>query len=94
MYATIRIYDSADGFADAVGEHGDEVLRLLREIDGFHGYHMVRGDDGTAVSVSVYQDRAGAEASNAAAAEWVRANLPEMRLGAPRIVGGDVTVDG
>ncbi len=30
MYATIRIYDEAEGLADAVAEHRDEIVGLFR----------------------------------------------------------------
>ena len=72
--------------------HEGEVRDLLTGIDGFRGYYMLRTSDGGAVSISVYDDAAGAEASNAAAAGWVRENLPELAVAPPETTAGAVAV--
>lgn len=92
MYATVRRYASDGGLADAVAAHESEVRDLLTGIDGFRAYYMVRTSDGGAVSISVYDDAAGAEASNAAAAGWVRENLPELAVAPPETTAGPVAV--
>jgi hypothetical protein len=93
MHATVRRYTSDRGLVDALVAHQDEVRDLLTGIDGFRAYYMVRTADGGAVSVSVYDDAAGAEASNAAAAGWVRENLPDLAAaGPPETSAGEVAV--
>jgi hypothetical protein len=93
VYATIRRYASDRGLVDALVENEAEVRDLLTGIDGFRAYYIVRTSDGGAVSISVYDNAAGAEASNSAAAGWVRDNLPDLAAaGPPEITAGDVAV--
>jgi len=93
VYTTIRRYASEQGLVDAIVERQDEVRDLLTGIDGFRAYYMLRTPDGGAVSISVYDDAAGADASNAAAAGWVRENLPDLATaGPPETTAGEVAV--
>jgi len=92
MYASIRIYGEAEGLADAVAEHRDEILGLFREIAGFRAYHIVKTGPASACSVTVYDDRAGAEASNQVARDWIAANLGGLSIGAPQVLAGEVAL--
>lgn len=83
MYATVRNYASEDGLVDALAENKGDVRALLTDIDGFRAYYMLRTRDGGAISISIYDDAAGAEASNAAAAGWVREHLPNLAASGP-----------
>jgi hypothetical protein len=58
MYATIRIYDQAEGLADAVAENRDEILGIFRGIDGFHSYYIVKTGPTSATSITVCADQA------------------------------------
>jgi hypothetical protein len=93
MYATVRRYASDRGLVDALVEKEGEVRNLLTGIDGFRAYYILRTSDGGALSISVYEDAAGADASNAAAAGWVRENLPDLAAaGPPTTTAGEVAV--
>jgi hypothetical protein len=93
MYATVRSYSSGGGLVDALVENEGEVRDLLTGIDGFRAYYMLRTQDGGALSISVYDDAAGADASNAAAAGWVRENLPDFAAaGPPATTAGEVAL--
>jgi hypothetical protein len=93
VYATVRNYTSDEGLVDALLENEGEVRDLLTGIEGFRAYYMIRTADGGAVSVSVYGDAAGAEASNVAAASWVRDHLPELAAGGPpQTTAGEVAL--
>jgi hypothetical protein len=94
MYATIRIYGDGEGLADAVAENEAEILDLLRGIDGFRAYYIVRTGPASAASVSVYDDQAGAEASTQVARDWVAANLGNLSIGAPQVLVGEVAMSG
>jgi hypothetical protein len=93
MHATVRRYTGSPELVDALVANEREVLRILSEIDGFRAYHLVRTGDG-AISISVYDDEDGADASNAAARAWITENLPDLSVGAPEVVGGQVVIDG
>jgi heme-degrading monooxygenase HmoA len=92
MYASIRIYDDAEGLADAVAAHRAEILGLLDDIAGFRSYHIVRTGPTSAISVTVCDDEAGAEASNQTARAYIAANLGELSIGSPEVHVGEVTM--
>jgi heme-degrading monooxygenase HmoA len=91
MHATIRIYAGNRELADALVDNESEVKRIISEIDGFKAYYLIRTSDGT-VSVSVYEDEAGARASNQAAATWLSENLPELADASPQVSAGEVVI--
>jgi heme-degrading monooxygenase HmoA len=91
MYAAIRRYNVAPGSADQIVQRINEsFLPRISQMPGFIAYYVVNPGDGTIVSVSVFGDRAGAEASTRASTDWVRENLAHLIRTAPVIVTGDV----
>ena len=84
MYATIRRYEGVRDAAEAGRRIREDFVPLISEIDGFIAYYWIEGGNGVMVSTSVYEDRAGAEASNERAADWIRENpgvVPEFFAG-------------
>lgn len=92
MHATVRRYASDGGLVDALVPRKDEIRDLLNGIPGFRAYYILRTTDGGAVSISVYEDASGTDASNAAAAGWIRDNLPELAATPPETTAGDVAI--
>ena len=64
---------------------------MIGGIDGFKSYYLLRTEDG-AVSISVFENEAGADESTAAAANWIRENLPELGGSAPQVSAGEVVI--
>ncbi len=91
MFATVRSYAGDRDLADALVDRADDVKRIVSDIAGFHAYYLIQTDGGT-VSVTVYDNQAGAEESNRAAAEWLRENLPDLQTGAPQVSAGEVVI--
>ena len=91
MYATVRTYTGSRDFADALVENESEVKRLISGIDGFHSYYLIRTGDGVA-SVSVYDDKAGADESTRVAGEWLRENVPDVAGSPPQVSSGEVVL--
>jgi hypothetical protein len=54
-------------------------------------YYLIKTADG-AVSISVFDDEAGSEESTAAAAAYVRENLPDYAGSPPQVSSGEVLV--
>jgi hypothetical protein len=91
MHAAIRIYAVND--MDALVNKVDaEFVPQVNQIEGFVGYYVIDGGDGTAVSVTVGETAAAVDASTSAAAEWVRTSIPELIEGPPQVVVGEVRV--
>ena len=91
MYASIRRYRSGSG---------EEVLRrvkqgfvpIISKTSGFIAYYSLNAGNGILVSVSLFETKEGAEASNRTAAEWVKGTIGPLLSGPPEITVGEVTV--
>jgi heme-degrading monooxygenase HmoA len=92
MYSSMRYYAGNAALVEALLENESEVRRIIGEIDGFRAYYLIRTDAGDAVSVSVYDDKASAERSNEAAAEWLRENLADLEVRPPNVSEGEVVL--
>jgi hypothetical protein len=64
---------------------------VIGGVEGLRGYYLIRTEGGT-VSVTVADDKAGAEESNAAAAGWLRENMPEVAASPPQTSMGEVVI--
>jgi hypothetical protein len=91
VHAAIRLYRVND-MDTLVSKVDAEFLPKVKEIDGFVGYYVIDGGDGTAVSVTVGETAKAVEASTSAAAEWVRGSVAELIEGPPQVVVGEVRV--
>jgi heme-degrading monooxygenase HmoA len=92
VYATVRTYSNAQGFADALADRADDVRRVIGDIDGFRAYYLIKTADGCA-SISVFDDEAGASESTRAAGAWVQENLPEHAGTPPQVTSGEVVIN-
>jgi hypothetical protein len=91
MHASIRRYRVRD--IDAlVSKVEDEFADQVKEIDGFVGYYVIDGDDGTAVSVTVGETAQAVAESTKLAADWVRESASDLVEGSPEVTAGEVRV--
>lgn len=89
-YAVVRHYKGGSQLIDELQQRSDDVESLIRGIPGFIHYVLVRSDDG-GFSVSVYEDRDGAEESVRQAREYVQTKLSEVAV-APEVLQGEAVV--
>lgn len=94
MYAVVRRYEGVTDPAETGRRVNDGFVPLLRQIPGFVAYYWVDAGEGTMVSTSVFEDRAGAEESVKRAAEFVRASLASLLPNPPQITAGQVVAAG
>jgi hypothetical protein len=92
MYASVRIYAGTNELIAGMLEHRESVTSEISAVAGFHAYYMVATPDGGAASITVCDDRAGAEESNRVAAAWIAENLPGLSIAPPAISAGDVAI--
>ena len=90
MYATLRRYDGVTNASEAIRRVNEGFIQIISEIPGFAGYYFVDAGGGVMISVSVFQDRASAEESNARASDYVRENLVSVLPNPPQISAGEV----
>ena len=89
MHAAVRRYRVRD--IDAlVSKIEDEFADRVKEIDGFVGYYVIDGDDGTAASVG--ETAQAVAESTRLAGDWVRESASELVEGSPEVTVGKVRV--
>ena len=91
MHAVIRTYSGkgAKELMDVLEKSKAEVDKLIRSVKGFVSYSLVRTARG-GFSVSVYQDKAGADESIRVARDWVGKNAGKTGAAAPTVSEGTV----
>ncbi|MGJ0517131.1 MAG: hypothetical protein ACR65O_15415 [Methylomicrobium sp.] len=90
MYATVRRYEGVTNPSEAGRRVSEGFMPVLAQIPGFVAYYWVDAGDGVMISTSVFQDKAGAEASNRKAVDWVRQNLAPLLPNPPQVTSGEV----
>lgn len=89
MHAVIRSY-SGNGAAelmDVLERNRAEVERLMRAIEGFVSYTLVRTAEG-GYSLSVFADETGTTESVRVARDWVARNAAQTGVAAPTVMEG------
>lgn len=94
MYAVVRRYEGVTDPAEAGRRVDEGFVSLLRQVPGFVAYYWIDAGDGTMVSTSVFDDRAGAEESVRQAADFVTDNLASLLPNPPQISAGQVVAAG
>ena len=92
MYASVRTYAGNSELADTLAARADEIRDIIGGIDGFKAYHLLKTADGT-TSISVFDDRSGAEESNRVAAAWLAENLQGLDIASPEVTAGETLID-
>jgi hypothetical protein len=93
MYVTIRKYKLAPGaFDDLARRVREDFVPLIRQARGFADYYWVRLSADAFATISIFEERKQAEASNALAADWIKRNkVGPLFLGGPEVIAGDLT---
>ncbi|TMM16004.1 MAG: hypothetical protein E6F96_12025 [Actinobacteria bacterium] len=94
MYATVRRYEDVTDPAEAGRRVAEGFVPLVKQIPGFVSYYWVDAGDGVMASTSVFEDRAGAQASTERAAEWVQENIASLLPLPPLVIAGEVVAAG
>jgi hypothetical protein len=92
MYGAIRTYRVSDA-AELSRRVKEEFVPMVREVPGFVAYYVVDGGDGAVSSVTICEDREGAEASTARAADWIQERTAPLTESGPEVTVGEVTVE-
>ncbi len=96
MHAAIRQYQGAPGSVDEemIRRLKEGFLPIIKDASGFRDYYVLDAGDGRVATVSVFEDRAGAEESTRLAADWVRENMASLFPKPPEVLQGEVVVHG
>ena len=92
MYASIRRYEGA-GRIDQVIELVDQgFLPIIRQVPGFVAYYAMDVRYGAAVTVSIFENRAGAVEADRLADRWVKENLSSVFPKSFEVTSGEIVV--
>ena len=91
MYAVVRSYSGpgAKQLFDVLDKRKADVEAALRGVAGLASYTLMRSTDG-GLSVTVCQDKSGAEESLKVAREWIQKNAAEADARGPVVTEGPV----
>jgi hypothetical protein len=91
MHAVIRTYSGkgAKELFDLLERRKADIENLMRPIDGFVSYSLIRTNDG-GVSVTVCRDKAGTDESIQRARDWIGKNGSDAGASAPQVAEGPV----
>ena len=95
MYAVIRHYH----FKPEDSEKIDQVIQdgfvpLIKKANGFISYNWLDTGNGEGASLSVFQDKAGADESIRLAAEFVKTSMSELLTQKPEVIEGPIKAYG
>jgi hypothetical protein len=91
MHAVARTYSGpgAKDLIDLLEQRKADVEKLIRGVPGFKAYSLIRTADG-GMSVTVCQDKAGADESLRVARDWIRKNASNLSAKPPAVSEGTV----
>lgn len=93
MYVSVRRYVTDPKSVDeVVWRIREEFVPIISKAPGFLNYHVLDMGNGVLASISVFENKAGAEESDRLAANWVR-TLGSLLPNPPQITAGDVVVE-
>jgi hypothetical protein len=90
IYAAVRRYEGVTDPAEAGRLVDESFVPLLEHVAGFTAYYWLDAEDGVMASLSVYEDRAGADESVRIAHDWVRENAAALPPNPPQVIEGHV----
>lgn len=91
MYAVIRKYKFDPKSEEEINRKvRDGFVPLIRQTPGFVAYYWLATGAGEGASLSVFENKAGAEESIALAAGFVKNELASLFVAKPEIVQGEV----
>jgi hypothetical protein len=94
MYTIIRSYfgKGAKELFDVVEKNKADVEKLMGSVKGFVSYAVVRSEDG-GFTVTVCNDKAGADESVEKARDWIAKNAAGIGVASPKISEGSNILD-
>jgi hypothetical protein len=86
----MRRYEGITDDAEAGRLVDESFLPLLDQVPGFIAYYWIDAGDGAMASLSVFEDKAGADESVELARNWVRENAATLIPNPPQVTEGNV----
>src|SRR5262249_7283922 len=68
------------------------ALPVMKKMDGFSGYYLIAGEDDTIIAVSLFTNKAVADASTQTLMPWIKENLGPLMAAPTDPINGTVLV--
>jgi hypothetical protein len=88
MYAAVRRYEGINDDDEAARLVRDSFMPQLEKVPGFVCYYWIDAGDGLMASLSVFEDKAGADESVKFAHKWIEENAPNLFPNPPEVTEG------
>jgi hypothetical protein len=88
MYAAVRRYEGITDDAEAGRLVRESFLPQLDDIPGFIAYYWIDAGGGVMASLSVFEDKEGADKSVELAHDWIVDNAPGLFPSPPQVTEG------
>jgi len=91
-YAVIRRYTGLDphAIAEVTRRVNEGLVPILSQLPGFVAYYALHTGGDVVASISVFEDRAGADESSRRVAAWVKEQLADLVPYPPQFTAGTV----
>jgi hypothetical protein len=90
MYAAVRRYEGINDDDEAARLVRDSFMPQLEKVQGFIAYYWIDAGEGIMASLSVFEDKAGADESVKFAHKWIEETAPNLFPNPPRVTEGYV----
>lgn len=91
MYAVIRRYRFNTEDSEKINQLIQEkFVPILKKANGFISYNWLNTGTGEGASLSIFQDKSGADESIRLAADFVKSNMSELLSQKPDVLEGPV----
>ena len=90
MFASVRHYHIDPQKMDDLVKRIPGAVDVISSLTGFRAYYVVRGDDGSIATLSLFSNAASAALSNQMAARWVKENAADLIGATVETVTGEV----
>jgi hypothetical protein len=92
MHAVVRHYKGSSKLIDDLVGRRKDVEELIKGVDGFVAYYLVKTADGGA-SISIFENQTGTAESTKRAAAYISENLAGVAAGPPEVIEGQTVID-
>jgi len=91
MYAVVRHYHFKKEDSEKIDKLVQEgFVPLIKQAQGFVRYYWLDTGEGEGASMSVFNEKAGADESIHLAAEFVKENMSQLLIQKPEVIEGPV----
>lgn len=90
MHVVTRRYQVKPGSMEEITQHINKgLLPILSQAPGFIEYYAVDLGNNAAITISVFETKAGTDESTRLATDYVKQHLAHLTTGAPEIMEGE-----